>query len=352
MSFEKSKLPFIGTKERYKKWETEPVTAINMLKELGLPSLQKIEGKELTPEKAVDIDGRALESINYPNIIFGRPHAGEFIPEGYWERTTEEGRRTMALVDRGTDMIFRSGEIPSVGTKITRFLVDPNRAPLLDMDSKNSRVPGKVLWYKGVSDEAIYKEGQEPTREEVADLVERFYLPYYNGMLKIVGALTDRKKNTDERILVIDGHSFPISANFKSYFEKYGLKDPENLPLFILGDSDGTTCDSDIQEAFILALKNNFSQLETKTREDLLGAIKGGLIGINKPFKGVHNVHFYGQREQGVNCIQLECNETAYVNTKEGDYYNAEYNFGNMGQIQKLLEKTCKDIAPILKARA
>lgn len=343
------KFNYAGTEKRYEKWEKEPIPVVNTLKEFGIPSLQHEDRTELNPKEIVDVDDRALRNPECPNIVFGRPHAGEFVPKDIWERATEKGRKGFAVIDKGTEIIFKSEDIPSVGTKISRFVVDPNRGPLLEMNPKNPLTPGKVTWHKNLFGENIYREDKIPNQEEIKDLVERIYLPYYNGMMGVIGSITDRRKEKNERILVIDGHSFPTGKVWKPLYEKYDIEKPEDLPMFIIGDFDGQTCDEDITKAFVVALKKNFEDLNEEIRKDLTKDIHGELVGFNKPFKGVQNVQFYGQRNEGVNSFQLECNERAYTEVTGEDSLNFEYKNENLKIVKKLIEKTCQDINSILK---
>ncbi|MBI3685440.1 N-formylglutamate amidohydrolase [Candidatus Azambacteria bacterium] len=336
-----SQFPFVMDMEKRER----PVKVLNALEARGLPTRQSIESDEITPENAVDVDDRALRERECVSVCFGRPHAGEYIPSDLWERATEEGKDTFIFVDRGTSEIFRSKDIPSVGTKLSRFIVDPNRAPLLE---QNSKVPGKVLWYKGIRGGTMYKAGQEPTGEEVRNLAEDFYVSYYNKMMGVIGSLADRRGD-NERILVIDGHSFPISSVVHDYFKLYGVENPEELPMFIIGDADGTSCDQDIRDAFTHALEKNFNALDDSIKKRLTKHIKGGLVGVNHPFKGAHNVEFYGERQKGVNTFQLECNEAAYMDEVDNNYNTGAYNEENILIIQKLIEKTCKNIDHLLK---
>jgi N-formylglutamate amidohydrolase len=63
----------------------------------------------------------------------------------------------------------------------------------------------------------------------------------------------------------------------------------------------------------------------------------------------VHNVQFFGQREEGVNAIQLELNESVYFDDEKDNYYEGSYNKKALEMMQKLIERTCLDIDPLLK---
>jgi len=349
---------FVGNDKRREQWE-RPVKIVNALEELEelcgfkLPkSLQKVESRELSPKQLVDIDDRALRNPKCPNIIFGRPHAGEYFPEELWKRMDKEkAGKTLAIVDRGTDNIFRSPKIASVGTKISRLAVDPNRVPSMGQeDPHNKKAIGKVVWKEGIFGESIYNEGEEPNDAEAEDLVENYYLPYYNAMMAAVGTVADRRESSEERILVIDGHSCMNNKEFDWVWKRYEVDDPEFLPLFLLGDQDGKFCDPDIMEAFAKALEDEFEKLSEKEKAGLLKNSKAKkIIAINEILKGVHNVNFYGQRREGINAIQLEVNEASFVDCKDNSYYDSEYNDYNMRLIQRIIERASLAINSLLK---
>ena len=359
---EQENFPFLGNKKRYEMWEKEPVEVVSSIdgaeKELGvsLPeSLQKVEGKEITPEKSIDIDNRALQNKDCPNIVFGRPHGGEYIPSELWKNLSEDGKKTLPIIDRGTSEIFKSENISSVGTKISRFVVDPNRPPLPGIKMSKSKAPGEVLWKKSLSGADMFDEGAAPSSDEIRNLSEKFYLPYYNAMMATIGSLADRRESNQERVLIIDGHSFPISEDkdFEPIWEHYEITPEElkKLPLFIIGDMEGGSCDTDIVGAFSDSLEKNFNELTDEEKNLLLeNSETKELIGKNKPFKGARNVEFFGQRKEGINSFQLELNESAFVD-EDGSYYDSEYNMKKIKIMKKLIEKTCLDIDPILKGK-
>lgn len=358
MISEKPNFPFLGNEKRYQMWEKESVQVVNTIEsaeqELGvkLPKpLQKIDGGKITPEKAIDIDNGALREKNCPNIVFGRPHVGEYVPSELWKNATRDGKMTLPIIDRGTSEIFKSEKIPSVGTKISRFIADPNRPPLPGMKTKESKAPGEVLWKKSIMGTSMFDEKKILSDDEIKNLSEKFYLPYYNAMMSTIGSLADRRESKEERILVIDGHSFPISRDkeFKMIWDHYKIKDPDKLPLFIFGDMEGKSCDQDIKDAFIEILNKNFKKLNNNEQKMLFENSKNRrIIGENEYLKGARNVEFLGQRQEGVNSFQLELNESAYVD-ENGSYYDAEYNMEKLAIMKKLIERVCLEIDPILK---
>ncbi|KHO47092.1 MAG: hypothetical protein QT00_C0003G0014 [archaeon GW2011_AR5] len=337
--------------------ENDPMTVENVLKRLNLPTL--LEGtNELNSKTVVDVDTRALRQKECPLVIFGRPHVGEFVPTEILSRMQEGGVKMSAMFDRGTQAIFKTEKVPSSGFKISRWVVDPNRAP--DPNVKNA-VPGHVLWKQPAIDKAgqlvldasIYEQGQEPSDEEIRNLVERFYIPYYNSLMSLVGAVADRRTTEKQRVLFLDGHSFPsIGRNFEAYYKSaYDLEDPGTLPLFILGDRSGTECDLDIREGFGKAIERQFAALSKEDQEFLTRNFRGEhLVGYNDPFKGVHNVMFFGEREKGVNALQLELNESMYTTDTDDNWFQFNYEQRGLDLVRGILERASLDVDVLLKA--
>jgi N-formylglutamate amidohydrolase len=342
--------------------QEQPVRMVNVMEVAGHESLQHLEGHELTGKEAVDVDTRALRESEAPNVCFGRPHAGEFVPENLLKRMSPDViKNSLSWIDKGTDSLFRSEHIPSGGTKISRFIVDPNRHPIPGESLRaGKRAPGNVVWEKGVDGLPLYLSEQQPTAEEVRVLTEQFYLPYYHNMMGLVGSLADRRKSKEERLLLIDGHSFPGVGPFSSAMEAYMKQgyDPnftiDQMPMFVVGDLEGSSCDEDIRLKFREVLERKFQELSEHVREALQRNIPGELLLENFQFKGVHNVDFWsgfdgaralGREIYGVNALQLECNEAAYCN--EDGTYNKEL----MYSTRTLIESVAREVSDYLKGK-
>jgi N-formylglutamate amidohydrolase len=329
-----------------------------------LPSSQE-SVEELSAETAIDVDTRALEGKSAPNVIFGRPHAGEYVPIELRKRMTKGGKKLTALVDRGTHEIFKSENIPSVATKIQRFIVDPNRA--VSGESDESGAPGELLWKQPSIDEddmldmegAIYKKGEDPTEEEIAALRNEFYLPYYNSMMGMIGSVADRRESSEERMLIVDGHSFPVSKNLEEYWNipKYEeVEDPRKLPLFIIGnlsDEGNIGADKDIVEKFRKALENAFRNLSEEKQQFLHHKLNTeDVVAVNKALTGVHNIDFYGdagERPEGINAIQVEINEAPLADEADDNWFDFDYNEDGMELMQQLIEEAAMEVNEYLQ---
>lgn len=353
--WEKPVFPFADTTRRLESRE-KPQRVYNVMRANGLPERKDMQDLELKGENAVIRGFKPLSEVDCPNVVIGIPHAGELIPGFLKGRFTPEGEETLPNTDLGTPELFKSEKIPWAQFKVSRWIVDPNRPPVFEAKEKlkEGEAPGKtVLWTEGLHLGRMYKEGLQPSAKVAEILAERYYLPYYNAIMSAIGSLADRRKRPQrERILLVDGHSFPMTSNTKNWYDQYGIEDMNTMPIFILGTKEGKGCDDDIIEAFEVALEKNYAALPQEDRALMRAGVGGPLFIRNYHMKGVHNVQFWSdvRREHGINAIQVECNEGAYIDRDPPDKWESfKYSPKKQSIMQKLLEKTLLDIDPILK---
>lgn len=340
------------SEKRREEREKQTTHVVNIRAQEGLPSRPEMPEGDITGNEAVTEHLEPLRRSDTAHVLVGIPHEGELVPEDLADRLTQEGRDTMIYTDVATRDVFGSSEIPHIGFGISRYVTDPNRVPDFELTppKDQGKAPGKILWREGIHFQPLYKKGDEPTPQEAYGMAEKFYLPYYRAMMGALGQMVDHRERPDkERVLVLDGHSFPINDDMRPYYEHYGIKDPENLPLFILGTRDDASCDPDILQEFSRLLRANFKSMPESDRKHLLERIPGGLVGMNMPFKGVHNVRFWGQRDMGVSCIQMECNERGYSSGGDVSTRDEKVDPERVQWMQELIEQTIRQMEPLLR---
>lgn len=347
--------------EETRELQNEEVPVVNIMERAGFPAREEMRRSEIRGKDAVVRNFRPLREKDHPNIIFGIPHAGEYVPKEIVEggRLTREGEGTLPMTDTGTPDIFTSNRIASAKFMAGRFFIDPNRAPDFTPQREliAGQTPGRILWTEGIHFKPMYQKGREPTPEEIRRYATQFYLPYYRAMMEGLGVLVDRRQDPEQdRILVVDGHSFPPETeDMQQYFAYYGIKNADKLPLFILGNRDGESSDPDIMDAFKEALERNMERLSDNDKALIREQFTGNAwVGTNEPFPGVHNVGFWGGKEVGVHAIQVEANEAGYVDRdlESGQRKSVfSYNPEKMAIMQKVIERACLDIDPLLKRR-
>jgi N-formylglutamate amidohydrolase len=126
------------------------------------------------------------------------------------------------------------------------------------------------------------------------------------------------------------------------------------MPMFVVGDLEGSSCDEDIRTKFREILERRFQELPEHIRQALQKNIRGGLLLENFQFKGVHNVDFWsgfdgtratGREVHGVNALQLECNEAAYCS--EDGTYNHELLY----TMRTLIESVAREVSDYLQGK-
>jgi len=299
----------------------------------------------LTPRNSVEIYDGALKRADCPPVVIGIPHGGEYVPQEIWDRT-EMIRAYGHTV--GLDVVSVSGFAPrnneylAVRAKVSRILVDLNRAP---DDYRGNNPSGKgITWFTDLDGETpIFAKGQQPSEDEIREYVRKFYNPYYQAAHGLVGALFDRGH---KQVLYVDGHSFP------SYLDapKYNFHADVPKPLFILGTRDGIP---GVSPSASRELLHVFGEtLEKEVPADLLDdPLVKDIVAYNTYFKGVRNVAHWGAPE-GVripptdevpyeklipaNChaIQVETNSTAIF-----DRHTGRYNPERLTMLHKALYK-------------
>lgn len=336
------------------------VRPVDILRSMGfnpLEPLQRFETDEMLPKQIADVDVRALEKMDTPNIILNMPHAGEFVPECFWSRMTEDGKKSTAKLDAGTAYIYRSSEMVNIQSRISRWALDLNRkAHLEDVQPENS--PGSLIWKSSIAGTPVYAEGQEPSHTEEEEFATLYYDAYYEQLNEAIYLVS--KRNEGGRTLVIDGHSFPPEIDdIKGMWEKYrpyiGDMNPSCAPLFVLADKQGLSCDEDIKASLVVALQESYAALSDEEKAFLNengGIDQSEIVSVDKYLDaGAYNSEFFGNRRkhgEHINMIQIEANEAAFIDFSKS-YFDAQYDFGKLDIVQKLLEKSLLKIAPLLR---
>lgn len=276
-------------------------------------------------------------------VVFGVPHAGEYIPADLWDAMDSEQREIVGLSDHGTARIFHGGELPSVLTHMTRFVGDANRHPVDGQALYPTQAPGIAFSLQSpANDKPLYVPGRQPSAEDIARMKQQWYGAYYQKMLGVVGTVADSRE-PGAHMLLVDGHSFPPEAGnalIQEWYAKYGIETVSDWPLFILGDQDGKRCDPRIMQMVTQALHSEFQQLGVAEQHEFArrvpAIVSGRLAASNQKLKGVHNVAFWGmdRQETRVSALQMEIHEGAYM---DGKLYNKELLYNMQQLVQRAL---------------
>jgi N-formylglutamate deformylase len=217
-------------------------------------------------------------------VILGLPHTGTFVPADIRERLNDEGQK-LRDTDWHVDRLY-SGLLPNatmVRATFHRYVIDANRDP-----SGQSLYPGQnttgLVPLIDFDDQPIWKDGQEPTEDDVAARSKAFHRPYHTAL----AAEIERVRSEHGVAILYDCHSIRSVCPF--LFEG-------KLPDFNIGNNNGLTCAPEI---------------EAVVRETCAKA--GGYTHIvNGRFKGGWTTRHYGQPSRGVHAIQMELTQSTHL---------------------------------------
>lgn len=222
-------------------------------------------------------------------LLVSIPHAGTELPPGLAERLSPAGLRQRDA-DFGVAELYRAALPPGCSLLIarySRYLVDLNRPPD-DRPLYPGRFETGVCPLRSFAGEALYREHQEPDAAERRERIERYWRPYHEALQSEL----DRLRQRHRRVLLWDAHS--IRGRLPLLFEG-------ELPDLNLGTADGVSCGRDLRDTLlaVAARQQVFSYV-------LDGRFKGGFI-----------TRHYGRPELGIDALQLELRQGAFLDEED-----------------------------------
>lgn len=218
-------------------------------------------------------------------LFVSLPHDGTALPEGIAARMTDSARcvpDTDWHVSRLYAFTRAMGASMIVPTH-SRYVVDLNRPP-----DDVSLYPGQnttglcpIVQFSG---EPVYRDGQLPTPDEIAERVETYWRPYHAALAAEIA----RIHALHGRVLLWEGHSIRGVTPF--------LFDGR-LPDFNVGTASGASCAPAVQGRIEAALA-------AQSNHDFV---------VNGRFKGGYITRNYGDPAAGVDAVQLEISQRIYM---------------------------------------
>ncbi|MGY1459646.1 N-formylglutamate deformylase [Luteimonas sp. A534] len=225
-------------------------------------------------------------------LLVSLPHDGTHVPDAIAQRLTASARGvpdTDWHVARLYDFARDLGASILVPTH-SRYVVDLNRG-----EDDTSLYPGQnttgLCPVRQFNGSAVYLEGQEPAPGEVLQRVDAYWRPYHAALRGEI----DRLKQAHGRVVLWEAHS--IRGELPWLF-------PGRLPDLNLGTAGGASCSPELAQrlALVLAKQDGYDWV------------------ANGRFKGGHITRHYGRPEQGVEAVQLEIAQRAYMNEATFDW--------------------------------
>lgn len=218
-------------------------------------------------------------------LLVSLPHDGTGLPGGFAARLTPSAAR---LPDTDWHIARLYAFAEAIGASVlvprySRYVVDLNR-PADD----SALYPGQngtglcpLVQFSG---EAVYRDGQAPSADEVGMRIETYWQPYHAAL---AGEL-ERLRARHGHVLLWEGHS--IRGTVPYLFSG-------RLPDLNLGTADGASC-SALRQARVV---------------DVLAANTDYDHVVNGRFKGGYITRHYGAPAEGVDAMQLEISQRAYM---------------------------------------
>lgn len=223
-------------------------------------------------------------------VIISFPHSGVFVPQDIAARLTSAGR-SLPDTDWFVPELYRSClqhlDVSTLIATHSRYVVDLNRpadgAPLYP-----GRIESAVCPTETFEGAMLYNPGQELDAAEVPGRIEHFWRPYHAAL----AAECDRILTRHGRCLVWDAHS--IRSRSPRLFDG-------SLPDLNLGSFSGRSAHpgSIARITALLSAQGQFSCV------------------VDGRFKGGYITRHFGQPAHGVEALQLEIAQCAYM-SEEG----------------------------------
>ena len=242
-------------------------------------------------------------------LLISVPHDGTLVPDDIAARLTDSARR-VSDTDWHIARLYafaRDLGASMLVPKYSRYVIDLNRS-----EDDVSLYPGQnttglcpIVQFNG---EPVYREGRQPTPDDIAQRVDRYWRPYHTALRSEL----DRIRTQHGCAVLWEGHS--IKGELPFLFEG-------RLPDLNLGTANGASCSPELQSRFEAALAS----------QDRYSHIANGR------FKGGHITRHYGDPAIGIDAVQLEISQRIYMDEESFAYCETKASAAQI-VLRKLLE--------------
>ena len=227
-------------------------------------------------------------------LLISVPHDGRLIPQEQRARMTRAG---LAIPDTDWHVaelydFARELGASTLVARYSRYVVDLNRPPD-DGSLYESRVATGLCPRYTFAGQPLYRDDAPVAQPELAARVENYWRPYHERLVRALDELRARHGYA----LLWDAHSIPSRVP--------RLFDGE-LPVLNLGSYDGRSCDPGVaRELYRIATASPYNAV------------------LNGRFKGGYITRHYGSPGKGVQAMQLELAQRAYMDEVTLEFDNA-----------------------------
>lgn len=238
-------------------------------------------------------------------VVLDSPHSGTSYPDDF--RPSAPMAALRQAVDSFVDELYACGPhhgATLIAARFPRSYIDPNRS-MFDIDtslidepwpgpataSRKTELGIGLIWRVLDTGEPIY--ARKLTVDEVRHRITDYHQPYQ----KAVKDALDATHAHFGSVWHINCHSMPAVS---SAISEEGPGKPR--PDFVLGDRDGTTCDTAFTESVAGVLSG-----------------MGYEVKVNDPYKGVELVRAFSDPAAGRHSLQVEVNRRLYMDERTGE---------------------------------
>ncbi len=219
-----------------------------------------------------------MVSQKYP-ILITIPHCSTFVPADFRKLMTLSDGRIRKQSDPFTDQIFDVPKAYVVKARISRLVVDLNRAPD-DIEMEYRLSNDGVVVSVDHDGEPVYKT--PPSLEAIFDRVKMYHDTFHEK-------IDELKPNVK---FLIDGHSLRSVGPAAKPDAGVARAD------IIIGNRDFTTCSRGMTKKIVQFFEG-----------------RGFSVSVNKPYSGRYLLGYHCSRRT-LPGIQIEINEKLYMNEK------------------------------------
>jgi N-formylglutamate deformylase len=218
-------------------------------------------------------------------LLVSLPHDGCELPTELTPRLTPQARAVPDTDWQVSRLYAFAGELGAsiLIPRYSRYVIDLNRPP-----DDVSLYPGQnttgLCPTTRFDGGPVYQPDEAPAPEEVARRVERYWQPYHAALADELS----RIRANHGRAVLWEGHS--IASRLPFLFEG-------TLPALNIGTVDATSCSRWLQDRLVGICSG-------QSRYDWV---------INGRFKGGYITRRYGRPADGVQAVQLEIAQSAYM---------------------------------------
>jgi formiminoglutamase len=220
-------------------------------------------------------------------LILAFPHAGLHVPDAIAARLDDRGR-LLADADWHVDRLY-AGLAPQatvIRARLHRYVIDLNRDP-----SGRSLYPGQATTElcptTDFDGNPIWREGQAPTPDEIAERRQTIHEPYHAALAAQVG----RVRALHGAAVLYDAHS--IRSVVRRLFAG-------RLPDLNIGTNDGASC----------------APAAVRAAAEICEGASGYTHVLDGRFKGGWTTRFHGRPGESAHALQMELAQSTYLETE------------------------------------